>query len=175
MYDCQLERVRTAHEAFGVPVNDVPGFPSIDAEGEKLLSNIAGAVGQIAKMIFRYAEHANERGDEGLRLLLTRAQLHTEETAELIAAFANRDLPNALNELTDIDYVTNGTYLVLGLAPLKETAQLIVAASQMTKLGPDGKPIVNEAGRWVKGPNFRPPGPAMAELVDQLLEALSRR
>jgi len=32
-----------------------------------------------------------------------------------------------------------------------------VHASNMTKFGEDGLPVVNEAGRVVKGPNFRPP------------------
>lgn len=32
-----------------------------------------------------------------------------------------------------------------------------VHRSNMTKFGPDGKPVINEAGRVVKGPNYEPP------------------
>lgn len=41
--------------------------------------------------------------------------------------------------------------------PLRMAFNEEVHESNMTKFGADGKPVVNEAGRVVKGPNFREP------------------
>jgi predicted HAD superfamily Cof-like phosphohydrolase len=53
--------------------------------------------------------------------------------------------------------VTDGHYHTLGLADLKVEGYREVHGANMSKLGEDGKPIVSEAGRWMKGPNTRKP------------------
>ena len=45
----------------------------------------------------------------------------------------------------------------LGFYAIREVAFFEVHNSNLSKLGPDGKPILNEAGRVVKGPNYRKP------------------
>lgn len=67
-----------------------------------------------------------------------------------------RDLViNLLKELADLQVVLSGTAVALGL-PLDE-AFTRVCASNMSKLGDHGKPILRDDGKILKGPNYRPP------------------
>jgi predicted HAD superfamily Cof-like phosphohydrolase len=64
-------------------------------------------------------------------------------------------LPKAADALGDLDVVLAGTFLALGL-PQNEIAKRIFA-SNMSKLGSDGRPIYREDGKILKGPRFAPP------------------
>lgn len=88
---------------------------------------------------------------------LLRLQLITEETSELIHAIAERNMVAVLDALTDLSYVVDGTWLAFGLQDVRHAAMEEVHDSNMTKLDHDGKPIFNDAGRVVKGPNYRKP------------------
>lgn len=59
--------------------------------------------------------------------------------------------------LTLVASATSDLWAVLGLEKYREAAFREVHESNMSKLGADGKPILNEAGRVVKGPNYRRP------------------
>jgi predicted HAD superfamily Cof-like phosphohydrolase len=67
------------------------------------------------------------------------------------------DHPKAelLKELCDLNYVLSGTAVVLGLD--LEEAFCRVHDSNMSKLGPDGKPIYRDDGKVLKGQNYKPP------------------
>lgn len=43
-----------------------------------------------------------------------------------------------------------------------------VMVSNFSKLGEDGQPIKDETGKFLKGPNYRPPEPAIKELLAAL-------
>jgi len=87
-----------------------------------------------------------------------RINLLQEELDELKEALANGDVVEALDALTDLQYVLDGAYLSLGLHEIKHTAFAEVQRSNMSKLGADGKPIRRpEDGKILKGPNFTPP------------------
>ena len=87
-----------------------------------------------------------------------RVELLREELAELKEALDNNDPVEALDALTDLQYVLDGAYLSLGFHLLKDTAFAEVQRSNMSKLGLDGKPIVRESdGKILKGPNYSPP------------------
>lgn len=88
---------------------------------------------------------------------LLRIQTLIEEIGELALALGNGDLLKVLDGLTDIQYFLDGTYLACGLSALKDQAMEEVHRSNMTKMGADGRPIINAAGRVVKGPNYEPP------------------
>ena len=60
-----------------------------------------------------------------------------------------------LKELCDLQYVLSGTAVALGLDV--QTAFNRVHASNLSKLGYDGKPIYREDGKVVKGPNYKLP------------------
>ncbi|MBO9452194.1 nucleoside triphosphate pyrophosphohydrolase family protein [Tropicibacter sp. R16_0] len=80
-----------------------------------------------------------------------------EEVAELRAAVEAGDLVEVLDALCDIQYVLDGTFLEFGLHGLKHDAMAEVHASNMSKLGADGRPVLREDGKVLKGPAFRRP------------------
>lgn len=87
--------------------------------------------------------------------MLSRLTLIDEEYKELIDAINAKDIVEVADALTDILYVVYGMGSVLEIdldACFKE-----VHKSNMTKLGDDGKPVINSNGKIVKGKNFRPP------------------
>lgn len=96
--------------------------------------------------------------------LVLRFNLIDEEHNEVANALADldearhkddvREAKMALTkELADLLYVVFGTAVSLGL-PLNEVFAE-VHASNMSKLGEDGKPILREDGKVLKGPNYR--------------------
>ena len=84
-----------------------------------------------------------------------RVSLINEELEELKAAINKKDLLEVADALTDILYVTYGAGHAFGINLDKCFEE--VQNSNMSKLGKDGKPIYNESGKVMKGPNyFRP-------------------
>lgn len=86
-----------------------------------------------------------------------RLALLEEEVAELRAAAQAGDMVEVLDALCDIQYVLDGTFLEFGLHKLKDRAMAEVHASNMSKLGADGRPVLREDGKVLKGPFFRRP------------------
>ena len=84
-----------------------------------------------------------------------RVSLIEEELNELKDAIKNNDLKEAVDALTDILYVTYGAGHAFGINLDKCFNE--VQKSNMSKLGEDGKPIYNEAGKVMKGPNYFKP------------------
>ncbi|WP_253913349.1 nucleoside triphosphate pyrophosphohydrolase family protein [Pseudoruegeria sp. HB172150] len=86
-----------------------------------------------------------------------RISILEEEVQELREAVAAGDLVEVLDALCDIQYVLDGTFLEFGMHGVKTEAVAEVHASNMSKLGADGRPVLREDGKVLKGPNFRPP------------------
>ena len=84
-----------------------------------------------------------------------RIDLIKEELEELTEAMNNKDLLEVADALTDILYVTYGAGHAFGIDLDKCFDE--VQNSNMSKLGEDGKPIYNEAGKVMKGPNYFKP------------------
>ena len=84
-----------------------------------------------------------------------RLDLIKEELSELTEAMNNKDLLEVADALTDILYVTYGAGHAFGIDLDKCFDE--VQNSNMSKLGEDGKPIYNEAGKVMKGPNYFKP------------------
>ncbi len=84
-----------------------------------------------------------------------RYNLIKEELDELKKAMDNKDLLEVADALTDILYVTYGAGIAFGINLDKCFDQ--VQKSNMSKLGNDGKPIYNKAGKVMKGPNYFKP------------------
>ena len=84
-----------------------------------------------------------------------RYDLIQEELDELKEAIDNRDIKEVADALTDILYVTYGAGHAFGINLDKCFAE--VQNSNMSKLGEDGKPIFNEKGKVLKGPNYFKP------------------
>lgn len=86
-----------------------------------------------------------------------RLRLLREEVDELEDSMWEKDPVKALDALTDIQYVLDGAFLALGLAAFKHAAAVEVHRSNMSKAGADGKPILDDGGKVLKGPNYSPP------------------
>jgi predicted HAD superfamily Cof-like phosphohydrolase len=84
-----------------------------------------------------------------------RIDLIKEELEELTNAMKEKDLTEVADALTDILYVTYGAGHAFGIDLDKCFDE--VQSSNMSKLGEDGKPIYNEAGKVMKGPNYFKP------------------
>jgi len=84
-----------------------------------------------------------------------RIKLIEEELHELKDAIKNKDIVEVADALTDILVVTYGGAAAWGLEIDKCFSE--VHRSNMSKLSADGKPIYNEYGKVMKGPNYSPP------------------
>ena len=84
-----------------------------------------------------------------------RVSLIQEELDELKEAMAKNDLLEVADALTDLLYVTYGAGHAFGIDLDKCFNE--VQNSNMSKLGEDGKPIYNELGKIMKGPNYFKP------------------
>lgn len=99
-----------------------------------------------------------------------RINLLAEELEELKEALAQGDLVETLDALIDLQYVLDGAFLSFGLQSVKMDAFAEVHASNMSKLGEDGKPITREGdGKILKGPNYFKPD--IAQFVRDVPEA----
>ncbi len=84
-----------------------------------------------------------------------RFDLIREELDELKEAINKKDIKEVADALTDILYVTYGAGHAFGIN-LDRCFQE-VQNSNMSKLGSDGKPIYNDKGKVMKGPNYFKP------------------
>ncbi|WP_435085343.1 phosphoribosyl-ATP diphosphatase [Candidatus Pelagibacter bacterium nBUS_33] len=84
-----------------------------------------------------------------------RIDLIKEELDELQEAMKNNDLLEVADALTDILYVAYGAGHAFGIDLDKCFDE--VQNSNMSKLGENGKPIYNESGKVMKGPNYFKP------------------
>ena len=84
-----------------------------------------------------------------------RIDLIKEELEELTQAMNDKNLLEVADALTDILYVTYGAGHAFGIDLDKCFDE--VQNSNMSKLGEDGKPIYNESGKVMKGPNYFKP------------------
>ena len=95
------------------------------------------------------AELSNDKINE------LRVSLINEELEELKKAIEGNDILEVADALTDILYVTYGAGHAFGINLDKCFNE--VQESNMSKLGSDGKPIYNEYGKVMKGPNYFKP------------------
>ena len=84
-----------------------------------------------------------------------RYELIREELDELREAIDKRDIKEVADALTDILYVTYGAGHAFGIDLDKCFEE--VQNSNMSKLDLNGKPIYNENGKVMKGPNYFKP------------------
>ena len=84
-----------------------------------------------------------------------RINLIVEELSEFKDAILKKDLKEVADALTDILYVTYGAGHAFGIN--LDYCFEEVQKSNMSKLGNDGKPIYNEHGKVMKGPNYFKP------------------
>ncbi len=89
------------------------------------------------------------------KTMTLRYDLIKEELNELEQAMKTKNLKEVADALTDILYVTYGAGCAYGIDLDKCFKE--VQRANMSKLGEDGKPIFNEKGKVMKGPNYSAP------------------
>lgn len=91
-------------------------------------------------------------GDDEKKL---RRKLLSEEWLEVDEAIYLDSLPMVAQELADLVYVAYGAALTYGID--LDAALVEVHRANMSKLGPDGAPLLREDGKVLKGPNYKKP------------------
>ena len=89
------------------------------------------------------------------KIIQLRYNLIKEELEELKIAMQERNLEEVADALTDLLYVVYGAGHAYGID--LDKCFLEVQKSNMSKLDKDGKPIYNEHGKVMKGPNYFKP------------------
>ena len=118
----------------------------MDGTNFELVEDFMEAMGQEVNAIPAFPEQEIQR----LRLYLIE-----EELDELHYAIDNKDMVEIADALGDLLYVVYGAGHAFGI-DLDECFKEI-HASNMSKLGPDGKPIKREDGKVLKPDTFFPP------------------
>ena len=110
-------------------------------------------VGQFMKTFGQEVKNKAEFPEE--KIVKLRYDLIAEELEEFKIALKDKDIKEVADALTDILYVTYGAGHAFGIDLDKCFDE--VQNSNMSKLGEDGKPIYNEFGKVMKGPNYFKP------------------
>lgn len=131
-----IEMTRTMHHAFGHPVEPSPTIPTKEVRRLRL-----------ALILEELQELAEASG------FSIPADIIEVEGAE-------PDLIAAADALGDLDVVLTGSFLCWGMPQAELAAEILY--SNMSKLGRDGKPVLREDGKFLKGPDYFPPNIAAA-------------
>jgi predicted HAD superfamily Cof-like phosphohydrolase len=107
-----------------------------------------------------------ERNDYNLRHALME-----EENNEYLEACEKNSLVEIADALGDQLYILCGTILRHGMQDVIIDVFNEIQASNMSKLGPDGKPIIREDGKILKGPEYFKPD--LSKFINQQYEEKS--
>lgn len=140
------------HERFEFPpVADKPDVPDWDSFCSHELETCARLLSAIERRL-KVASGYYPKPP----MCLLYPQLMVSELKELLDAMAARDMVAALDACCDLRYVNDGTVRALGLVSVFYTAFGLVHVSNMSKLGPDGRPVKDETGKVQKGDWYKP-------------------
>lgn len=132
------ERVAEFHRVFGHPIANKPVVPTDDRVRLRLALILEEAI-ELADAMGFYTDALREGVDYTLQF----------------GQITEGDIIGIADALGDLDYVVNGAALEHGI-PLPEVTSEI-HRSNMTKLGPDGKPIYRADGKVLKSEGYEPP------------------
>ncbi len=141
-----FEHVREFHETFGHPIHEKPTIP--DANNIKL---------RLALILEEFTEltDACVNDNDNAKALLTTLDQAMQQVRSLTEDDLKVDVVEVADALTDINYVVYGAGHCFGVD--LDACMQEVQRANMSKLGLDGKPIYNEHGKIMKGPNYTPP------------------
>ena len=110
----------------------------------------------VKKFMLTFGQEVKEKAEfPNEKITSLRYELIKEELQEFKEAIEKRDIKEVADALTDILYVTYGAGHAFGI-DLDKCFQE-VQNSNMSKLDINGKPIYNEKGKVMKGPNYFKP------------------
>lgn len=138
-----IELVCDFHHAFGHPVENKP---TIATEALRVLR-----IKLIAEELLELARAS------GCSLIASTdpCKPETNDFIEVLPRLATVNLIEMADALGDLDYVVQGANLVFGLPSYAIVEE--IHRSNMSKLGADGKPLVREDGKILKGPGYFKP------------------
>jgi len=122
------------------------------------------------KRMFKMVEEFQEAFEpKGYKPQL-RYDLLKEELNEYLDASEIGDEVEVADALVDMMYILIGTINKAGIRTVFYSLFREVHESNMSKLGEDGKPLRNENGKVIKGPNYRRPD--LAPILDRMKRRL---
>lgn len=159
-----ISSVRKFHETFGHPA---PGV--IDVSDPKLRKL---RVDLLAEELLEFAKAS------GVELVLRKTLVQSKIGVEYQAVFETKLIPDAVPDvvemadgLGDILYVAHGANIAYGFPGVAIFNE--IHESNMSKAGEDGKPVVREDGKIMKGPNYHKP--RIKEVLDEWEKSLPCR
>ena len=112
--------------------------------------------GRVKKFMETFGQEIREKASfPNEKITSLRYELIKEELEELKEAINNKDIKEVADALTDILYVTYGAGHAFGVNLDKCFEE--VQNSNMSKLDENGRPIYNDSGKVMKGPNYFKP------------------
>ena len=110
----------------------------------------------VKKFMQTFGQQIKEKAEfPSEKITKLRYELIEEELREFKEAIDKKDIKEVADALTDILYVTYGAGHAFGINLDKCFQE--VQNSNMSKLDQNGKPIYNEKGKVMKGPNYFEP------------------
>jgi predicted HAD superfamily Cof-like phosphohydrolase len=151
----EREMVEEFHKAMGLPVRTVPTMPS---EAERLMR---------ARLI-------HEESRESIRALGCEVVSGDEGPVVIVDKESIPRLNEVAHELNDLLYVAHGGLAEMGAPPAIFSE---IHRANMSKLDDNGRPVLREDGKVMKGPNYRPPDVArvLARVTEPALDARCTR
>jgi predicted HAD superfamily Cof-like phosphohydrolase len=146
------------NEMYELPISDSPTLPTI-RRLQNFKKVLLEEVDEVDEIIRSYRKGLKSKAGQSKDGLVDGSVLSDDKKLDVLT-----DLSDWLGDM--VVYITSES-VKYGL-DLKKTLKIIME-SNFSKLGSDGKPIKDERGKFLKGPNYWKPEPKIRELVkDQL-------
>lgn len=146
-----LDKVREFHTTFGHPVSDHATANTLEMRRFRLRL----IIDEVCELAEAMGLNLSVIPQEGVHNIFINEHRPSYEP----------DLLEMADAIGDIKYVCEGANLVFGIPG--DAVFDAIQKSNMSKLGEDGKPLVREDGKILKGPNYKPP----TDDIRQILEA----
>tara|TARA_B100001248_G_scaffold122014_1_gene91290 strand:- start:1002 stop:1391 length:390 start_codon:yes stop_codon:yes gene_type:complete len=121
-----------------------------------MITNTIDAVKEFNEA-FKIKYSKNQKADLDESTIELRYRLMQEENDEYLEAARKKDLVEIADALGDKLYILCGTILAHGLQDKIVEVFNEIQRSNMSKLSADGKPVIREDGKILKGPNYFKP------------------
>ena len=121
-----------------------------------MITNAIDAVKEFNEA-FKIKYSKNQEADLDESTIELRYRLMQEENDEYLEAARKKDLVEIADALGDKLYILCGTILAHGLQDKIVDVFDEIQRSNMSKLSADGKPVIREDGKILKGPNYFKP------------------
>ena len=121
-----------------------------------MITNAIDAVKEFNEA-FKIKYSKNQEADLDESTIELRYRLMQEENDEYLEAARKKDLVEIADALGDKLYILCGTILAHGLQDKIVEVFNEIQRSNMSKLSAEGKPVIREDGKILKGPNYFKP------------------